>query len=71
LYRLIKLEINNLLCFGGDNIVEFSNIKGINIIESSPANTGGKCIRYDTKVTIKYDPVEIIKKIGFLPKELE
>lgn len=40
-YRLIKLEINNLLCFGDDNIVEFSNLKGINIIESISRNKDG------------------------------
>jgi DNA repair exonuclease SbcCD ATPase subunit len=36
------LWINNFLCFGRDNHVNFENLKGLNVVNSIPENTGGK-----------------------------
>lgn len=36
------LEINNFLCFGDGNRVNFDNLNGLNIVNSIPENTGGK-----------------------------
>ena len=41
-WSIKKLWIDNLLCFGEGNMVNFDNIKGFNVITSTPANTGGK-----------------------------
>jgi hypothetical protein len=41
------------------------------VIESNPANFGGKCIRYDTNIEIEFDVDYIINKLGFLPDELK
>lgn len=70
-WSLKHLVINNFLCFGEDNNVSFSKLKGINVITSDPLNAGGKCVRSDTKVVIKFDKSEIIKKLGFIPDELK
>ena len=37
-----KIEIDNLLSFGDDNIVEYSDLNGISVIVSDPPNQGGK-----------------------------
>jgi exonuclease SbcC len=34
--------MNNFLCFGEDNFVHFSRLRGLNIIDSDPPNQGGK-----------------------------
>jgi DNA repair exonuclease SbcCD ATPase subunit len=36
------LKINNFLCFGEDNYVNFGKLRGLTIINSNPANQGGK-----------------------------
>ena len=63
--------INNFLSFGEDNYVPFSKLKGLTVVNSIPANQGGKCVRADTKVNIQFNKDEIIKKLGFLPDELK
>lgn len=63
--------IDNFLSFGEENYVPFNNLKGLTIVNSIPANQGGKCVRADTKVNIEFDKEEIIKKLGFLPDELK
>ena len=65
------LMIDNFLSFGEKNYVPFSKIKGLTVVNSVPANQGGKCVRADTKVNIEFDKEEIIKKLGFLPDELK
>ena len=65
------LMINNFLSFGEENYVPFSRLKGLTVVNSIPANQGGKCVRSDTKVNIQFDKEEIIKKLGFLPDELK
>jgi hypothetical protein len=63
--------IDNFLSFGESNYVPFSKLKGLTVVNSIPANQGGKCVRADTKVNIQFDKNEIIKKLGFLPDELK
>ena len=41
-YNLKWLAINNFLCFGEDNFISFTKLKGLTIVNSSPANFGGK-----------------------------
>ena len=65
------LMINNFLSFGEDNYVPFSKLRGLTVVNSIPANQGGKCVRADTQIVISYDTDEIIKKLGFLPDELK
>jgi DNA repair exonuclease SbcCD ATPase subunit len=36
------LEINNFLCFGDKNHVSFDRFDGLNVVNSEPANQGGK-----------------------------
>jgi hypothetical protein len=70
-WSLKYLVINNFLSFGEDNKIHYSKLKGINIVTSEPKNMGGKCVRSDTKVVIKFDESEIIKNLGFIPDELK
>lgn len=70
-WKLRHIWINNFLCFGDDNSANIDELSGFNVVDSLPKNTGGKCVRYDTKVTIQYNREEIIKKLGFLPDELK
>ena len=65
------IMINNFLSFGEDNYVPFSKLKGLTVVNSIPANQGGKCVRADTKVNIQFDKDEIIKKLGFFLDELK
>lgn len=37
-----SLWINNFLCFGEDNFINFGNLSGLNVVNSIPENTGGK-----------------------------
>lgn len=37
-----KIEINNLLSFGDDNNVDYSDLNGVTVVTSEPKNTGGK-----------------------------
>src|SRR5690606_9794231 len=41
-YEIKWLTMNNFLCFGDDNYVNFSKMRGLTIINSEPANQGGK-----------------------------
>jgi hypothetical protein len=70
-WSLKWLMVDNFLSFGDKNYMPFSKIKGLTIVNSVPANQGGKCVRADTKVNIQFDKDEIIKKLGFLPDELK
>jgi hypothetical protein len=65
------IMIDNFLSFGEQNYVPFSRLNGLTIVNSIPANQGGKCVRADTKVNIQFNKDEIIKKLGFLPDELK
>ena len=70
-WELKWIMIDNFLSFGPDNYFNLNKYNGLNIITSEPANQGGKCVRYNTNIKIKYDPDKIIKKLGFLPDELK
>ncbi len=37
-----KIEFSNFLSFGDDNVIDFTDLGGITVIESSPKNFGGK-----------------------------
>ena len=65
------LKINNFLAFGEDNYVNMENLNGFVVVNSEPKNQGGKCIRYNTKIKVKYNVDEIVSKLGFLPDELK
>lgn len=65
------IMIDNFLSFGENNYIPFSKLKGLTVVNSVPANQGGKCVRADTKISIQFDKEEIIKKLGFLPDELK
>ena len=63
--------LDNFLSFGENNFFPMGKYKGLTVVNSEPANQGGKCVRYDTKIKIQYNPDEIIQKLGFLPDELK
>ena len=65
------IMVDNFLSFGENNYIPFSKLNGLTIVNSNPGNQGGKCVRADTKVSIRFDKEEIIKKLGFLPDELK
>jgi hypothetical protein len=70
-WSIKKLWLDNFLSFGENNEIEYKNLNGLSVVNSLPANQGGKCVRYDTKIKIKYSVDEIVKKLGFLPDELK
>lgn len=63
--------IDNFLSFGQGNKIDYRNLNGLTVVNSTPQNQGGKCVRYDTKVNIEFNEEEIIKRLGFLPDELK
>jgi hypothetical protein len=64
------LMIDNFLSFGNENFIQFSKLNGLTIVNSIPENQGGKCVRGNTNIKIKYNSEEIIKTLGFFPNEL-
>jgi hypothetical protein len=70
-WSLKWLYIDNFLSFGDNNFASFSRLNGLNVVNSEPPNQGGKCLRADSKIVIKYDLDEIEKKLGFIPEELK
>ncbi len=43
-WELKKLCIDNFLSYGGGNTLDYTKLKGLNIVKSEPANQGGKTI---------------------------
>ena len=70
-WSLKWLMIDNFLSFGEKNYVPLSSINGLTIVNSTPSNQGGKCVKGDTQVVIQFDKNKIIEKLGFLPDELK
>lgn len=66
-----NIEFSNFLSYGENQKLDFEKCSGINVVESSPPNFGGKCIRYDTEIDVEFNVDEIIDKLGFLPNELK
>jgi len=66
-----NIEFSNFLSYGENQKIDFEKCNGISVVESTPSNFGGKCIRYDTEVEIDFDVDYIINKLGFLPNELK
>lgn len=65
------IMIDNFLSFGENNYVPFSKLKGLTVVNSIPANQGGKCLRANTNVKIQFNKQDIIDKLGFFPDELK
>tara|TARA_R110000868_G_scaffold176916_3_gene414949 strand:+ start:27122 stop:27715 length:594 start_codon:yes stop_codon:yes gene_type:complete len=65
------IYLDNFLSYGDDNFFPVSKYNGLVMVNSNPANQGGKCIRYNTKIKVEYDKDKIIEKLGFLPDELK
>jgi hypothetical protein len=66
-----NIEFSNFLSYGENQKIDFEKCNGISVVESTPSNFGGKCIRYDTVVEVDFDVDYIINKLGFLPNELK
>jgi hypothetical protein len=66
-----NVEFDNFLSFGNGNIINFEELGGITVVESTPKNFGGKCIRSNTNINIEYDIEYIKEKLGFIPEELK
>ena len=43
-WSIDKLWVDNFLSFGEENIIEYNNLKGLTVVNSLPANQGGKTI---------------------------
>jgi DNA repair exonuclease SbcCD ATPase subunit len=43
-WSISKLWIDNFLSFGDDNVIEYNSLKGLTVVNSLPANQGGKTI---------------------------
>ena len=43
-WSINKLWVDNFLSFGEENIIEYNNLKGLTVVNSLPANQGGKTI---------------------------
>ena len=43
-WSISKLWIDNFLSFGGDNTIRYDSLKGLTVVNSLPANQGGKTI---------------------------
>lgn len=69
--KIKSIQFSNFLSYGENNQVSFEKIPGITIINSNPENQGGKCVRGDTKIKIKYDYEYILNKLGYIPEELK
>lgn len=65
-----NIEFSNFLSYGENQKIDFDKCNGITVVESDPPNFGGKCLRSNTNIEIKYDTDSIIKKLGHIPEEL-
>jgi len=70
-WTLNWLYLDNFLSFGDKNYIPIRKLNGLNLVNSDPTNQGGKCLRADSKIVIKYSLDEIQKKLGFIPEELK
>jgi hypothetical protein len=66
-----NIEFSNFLSYGENQVIDFDKCNGITVIESSPSNFGGKCVRSNTEIEIEFNVDDIINKLGFLPDELK
>lgn len=66
-----NIEFSNFLSYGENQKIDFEKCHGINVVESSPNNFGGKCVRGNTNIEIEFDSEFILNKLGFLPDELK
>ncbi len=68
-WSITKLEIDNFLSYGNNNVIEFDKLNGLTLVPGN--NQIGKCVDPETEIEIKFDEKLIIKKLGFLPDELK
>jgi hypothetical protein len=41
-WNIKKVEFSNFLSYGNDNVIDFTDLPGITVVESTPKNFGGK-----------------------------
>lgn len=68
LWTVQKLEFSNFFSYEENNVVDFTESKGILGIVGQ--NRSGKCVDPSTTIDIQYDEDEIINLLGFIPEEL-
>ena len=66
-----NIEFSNFLSYGENQKIDFEKCDGITVVESSPSNFGGKCVRSNTEIEIEFNVDYIVNKLGFLPDELK
>ena len=66
-----KIEFSNFLSYGENQVIDFDKCDGITVVESSPSNFGGKCVRFNTEIDVEFDIDYVVSKLGFLPDELK
>lgn len=66
-----NIEFSNFLSYGENQKIDFDKCNGISVVESSPSNFGGKCVRSNTEIEIEFNVDDIVNKLGFLPDELK
>lgn len=69
-YRKLKIKkiwFDNFMSFGSDNVFPIEELTGLTIINSTPPNFSGKCLRKNTEIEIEFNEQEIINKLGFIP----
>jgi len=70
-WYLKSIEFSNFLSYGENQKIDFDKYSGITVVESDPPNFGGKCLRSNTKIDIKYNVKDIIGSLGYIPNILE
>ena len=68
LWTVQKLEFSNFFSYEENNVVDFTESKGI--LGITGENRSGKCVDPSTTIDIQYDEDEIINLLGFIPEEL-
>lgn len=66
-YKIKWLKIDNFLSFGPDNYFAIDKYNGFTVVNSTPANQGGKCVRYNTIISVKIDSDSLNDKVSELP----
>ena len=65
----------NIIKFGGTNFMSYHKLEidwrdMDGLFQITGINTAGKCVDPDTEIEVNFNENDIIKKLGFLPKEL-
>jgi hypothetical protein len=70
-WYILNFVFSIFLSYVENQRLDFDQLNGLVVVESSPANFGGKCVRENTEIEVQFDPEFIISKLGFLPDELK